>query len=70
MRTRSLLWTDPGRLETAPGGGFEVHIPYTDPALTRGALEQVAPLLRLSFQRYAEPVLSGLAVIARQPGLE
>jgi type III pantothenate kinase len=38
--------------------------------LSGGALEQVAPLLRLSFQRYAEPVLSGLAVIARQPGLE
>jgi len=38
--------------------------------LSGGAVEQVAPLLTAPFQRFAEPVLAGLAVIARQPGLE
>jgi type III pantothenate kinase len=38
--------------------------------LSGGGVAQVAPLLSVSFQRYAEPVLAGLAVIARQAGLE
>jgi type III pantothenate kinase len=38
--------------------------------ISGGGIEQVAPLLSVPFQRYAEPVLSGLAVIARQAGLE
>jgi type III pantothenate kinase len=38
--------------------------------LSGGGIEQVAPLLSVPFQRYAEPVLSGLAVIARQAELE
>jgi type III pantothenate kinase len=38
--------------------------------LSGGAVEQVAPLLQVPFQRYAEPVLAGLAVIARRAGLE
>jgi type III pantothenate kinase len=38
--------------------------------LSGGAVEQVAPLLRIPFQRYAEPVLAGLAVIARRSELE
>jgi type III pantothenate kinase len=38
--------------------------------LSGGGVGQVAPLLSVSFQRYAEPVLAGLAVIAQQAGLE
>lgn len=38
--------------------------------LSGGGVAQVAPLLRVPFKRYAEPVLSGLAVIARRAGLE
>ena len=38
--------------------------------LSGGAVDQVAPLLHIPFQRYAEPVLAGLAVIARRSELE
>lgn len=38
--------------------------------LSGGAVAQVAPLLNVPFQRYAEPVLAGLAVIAQRAGLE
>jgi type III pantothenate kinase len=38
--------------------------------LSGGGVEQVAPLLKVSFRRYAEPVLAGLAVIAQRAGLE
>lgn len=38
--------------------------------LSGGGVSQVAPLLTVSYQRYPEPVLAGLAVIARQAGLE
>jgi type III pantothenate kinase len=38
--------------------------------LSGGGLAQVAPLLSVPYQRYPEPVLAGLAVIARRAGLE